>query len=175
MHWSCGWSCTDHLTDHTFITWLITHWSRHVLNTGQLPAFCIWEYSDDQTHILCRILRLLTPQTPKFPNCFMTLASASHSEPWCGPSWLLMLNALLVIRSGWEKTEKSEVFYVQAAGLMRWWQHSVGISVLLFLLKWGEELEQSAEQGQRAHEIAFEVKLRMWRWSVSAGLKEVRC
>ena len=130
-------------------------WS-HVLNTGQLPAFCIREYSDDQTHILCGTLRLLTPQTPHFWKCFMTLASASHSETWCGPSWLLMLSALLVIHSGWEKTEKSEVFYVQAVGLMRWWQRSIGISVLLFLLKWGEELEQSAQQGQRARETAFE-------------------
>ena len=54
----------------TIQIWML--WS-HVLNTGQLPAFCIWEYSDDQTHILCRTLRLLTPQTPHFWKCFMTL------------------------------------------------------------------------------------------------------
>ena len=35
MHWSRGWSCTDHVTDHALITWLIMHWSRgyHALMT----------------------------------------------------------------------------------------------------------------------------------------------
>ena len=28
MHWSRDWSCTDHVTDHAQITWLIMHWSR---------------------------------------------------------------------------------------------------------------------------------------------------
>ena len=27
MHWSRDWSCTDHVTDHAQITWLIMHWS----------------------------------------------------------------------------------------------------------------------------------------------------
>ena len=44
VHWSCGWSltnhvayhalirwlsCSDHVADHTLITWLRMHWSRH--------------------------------------------------------------------------------------------------------------------------------------------------
>ena len=35
MHWSRDWSCTDHVTDHAQITWLIMHWSRvyHTLLT----------------------------------------------------------------------------------------------------------------------------------------------
>ena len=28
MHWSRDWSCTDHVTDHAQITWLIMQWSR---------------------------------------------------------------------------------------------------------------------------------------------------
>ena len=34
MHWSRGWSCTDHLEDHALITWLITHSS------------CAWSCTD---------------------------------------------------------------------------------------------------------------------------------
>lgn len=33
-------------------------------------------------------------------------------KSWFSPSWLLILSALLVICSGWARTEKSEVFYV---------------------------------------------------------------
>ena len=29
MHCSRDWSCTDHVTDHASITWLIMHWSRN--------------------------------------------------------------------------------------------------------------------------------------------------
>ena len=28
MHWSRGWSCTNHFADHVLITWLIMHWSH---------------------------------------------------------------------------------------------------------------------------------------------------
>ena len=35
MHWSRDWSCTDHVTDHALIMWMIMHWSRgyHALLT----------------------------------------------------------------------------------------------------------------------------------------------
>lgn len=42
----------------------------------------------------------------------MTFASTSHSKPWFGASWLLMLSTLLVICSDREETEKPEIFYV---------------------------------------------------------------
>ena len=37
MHWSPGWSCTDHLADHALMTGLIMHWSRS------------WSYTDHVT------------------------------------------------------------------------------------------------------------------------------
>lgn len=42
----------------------------------------------------------------------MASASTSHSKSRPGPSWLLILSALLVIRAGPGRTGKSEVFYV---------------------------------------------------------------
>lgn len=83
----------------------------HVLNTSQLPAFCIWEYPDDQTHILSRALQVLNLKLPIFGNGSWLLLLLLIQKSWFGPSWLLILSALLVICSGWESAEKSEVFY----------------------------------------------------------------
>lgn len=79
-------------------------WS-HVSNMGR---FLSSASGNILTHVRCRALRLLTPQTPHFWTWFLTFASTSHLKPWFGPSWPLIFSALLVIRSGWEGTEKSE-------------------------------------------------------------------
>ena len=44
MHCSRDWSCTDHVTDHAPITWLIMHWSRNWSGTYHLPdhALITW-------------------------------------------------------------------------------------------------------------------------------------
>ena len=52
MHWSRGWSCTDHVTDHALITWLIMHWSRgyHALITWLvIHGSCAWSCTDYMT------------------------------------------------------------------------------------------------------------------------------
>ena len=44
MHCSRDWSCTDHVTDHAPITWLIMHWSRNWSGTYHLAnhALITW-------------------------------------------------------------------------------------------------------------------------------------
>ena len=53
MHWSRNWSCTDHVADHTLITWLIMHWSRvyHALLTWLILHWSrAWSCTDHVTN-----------------------------------------------------------------------------------------------------------------------------
>ena len=41
MHWSYGWSHTDHVTDHALNTWLIMHWSRDCTCTDHVTEHAL--------------------------------------------------------------------------------------------------------------------------------------
>ena len=48
MHLSFGWTCTDHVADHTLITWLIMHWSHNWSCTDHMahqpPDQCVMSH-----------------------------------------------------------------------------------------------------------------------------------
>lgn len=62
--------------------------------------------------MLSRALRVLNLKLPIFGSGSWLLLLLLIQKSWFGPSWLLILSVLLVICSGWERAEKSEVFYV---------------------------------------------------------------
>ena len=67
MHLSFGWSCTDHVADHTLITWLIVHWSRG------------WSCTDleaDHTLITCKKIKPVNPKG----NQFWIFIGRTHAE-----------------------------------------------------------------------------------------------
>ena len=42
MYWSPGWSCTDHVADHTLFTCLTMHWSRGASESFLMSQLLAW-------------------------------------------------------------------------------------------------------------------------------------
>ena len=67
MHWSRACSCTDHVADHSLITWLNMHWSRS------------WSYPDHGT--VHALITWLIMQLSHASSCTDLMAGHEHTWP----------------------------------------------------------------------------------------------
>ena len=98
MHYSCGWSCTDHMTGHALIMWLVMHWSctdhvtRHV--TGH--ATRITHYVDVLLHCLPESSILPMTLVPSSLWVLFISTQGDTSKHW--PHWQELWNWTLTTK-----------------------------------------------------------------------------
>ena len=83
MHWSRGWSYTNHVTDRALITWLIIHWYRD------------WAWTDHM------IVKWSVHAQSRYHVDIMHLSRACHTLiPWLSMNWSLDYHVVITWLNG---------------------------------------------------------------------------